>query len=78
MPLFTNKNPTSEIITLIDDGKIVSDDIEIAEWFNTYFTNITNSLEIDPVFKIVPDQLPTELKVMRAIDKYIDHNSIVL
>ena len=28
---FTYKNPMSERITLIDDGKFVSDDMEIAE-----------------------------------------------
>ena len=63
-PLSTNKNHMSEKITLIDDGKIVSNDVEIAECFNTHFTNITNSLEIDPIFKVVPDQLPTEQMVM--------------
>ena len=68
-PLFTNKNPMSEKITLIDDGKIVSNDVEITECFNTHFANITNSLEIDPIFKVVPDQLPTEQMVMRALDK---------
>ena len=55
-------------LTLIDDGKIVSNDVEIAECLNTYFANITNSLEIDPIFKVVPDQLPTEQMVMRALD----------
>ena len=68
----------SEKITLIDDGKIVSDDVEIAECFNTYFTNITNSFEIDPIFKVVPDQLPTEQMVMRTLDKYKDHKSICI
>ena len=76
-PLFTNKNPMSEKIT-IDDGKIVSNDVEIAECFNTYFANITNSLEIDPIFKVVPDQLPTEQMVMRALDKYKVHKSICI
>ena len=77
-PLFTNKNPMSEKITLIDDGNIVSSDVEIAECFSTYFTNITNSLEIDPIFKVVPDQVPTEQMVMRALEKYIVHKSICI
>ena len=29
-PLFTNKNPMSEKITLIDDGKILANDMEVA------------------------------------------------
>ena len=77
-PLFTNKNPMSEKITLIDDGKIISNDVEIAKCFNTYFTNITNSPEIDPIFKVVPDQLPTEQMVMRALDKCKVHKSICI
>ena len=44
----------------------------------TYFANITNSLEIGPIFKVVPDQLPTEQMVMRALDKYKDHKSICI
>ena len=75
---FTNKNHMSEKITLIEDCKIVSNDVEIAECLNTHFTNITNSLEIDPIFKVVPDQLPTEQMVMRALDKYTDHKSICI
>ena len=75
-PLFANKNPMSEKITLIDDGKIVSNDVEIAECFNTYFTNITNSHEIDPISKAVPDQLPTERVVIRALDNFKVHISI--
>ena len=77
-PLFTNKNPMSEKITLIDDGKIVSNDVEMAECFNTYFAKITNTFEIDPIFRVVPDQLPTEQMVMRALDKYKFINVFVL
>ena len=77
-PLFTTKNPMSEKITLIDDDKIVSNDVDIAECFNTYFTNITNSLAFDPIFKVVPDQLPTEQMVVRALDKYKVHKSICI
>ena len=49
-PLFSNRNNMCEKITLIADGKILSNDEEIAECFNEYFTNITHSLDIDPPF----------------------------
>lgn len=42
-------------------------------YLKIYFTRITNSLEIDPIdpiFKVVPEQLPSEQIVMRAIYKY--------
>ena len=51
--------------------------MEIAECFNTYFTNITNSREIDPNFKAVPDHVPTEQMVLRALDKYKVYSSII-
>ena len=68
----------SEKIALIDDGKIVSNDVEIAECFNTYFATIANTLEIDPIFKVDPDHLPTEQMIMRALDKYKAHKSICI
>ena len=45
-PLFFNKNPMSEKITLIEDGRILSNDVEVAECFNEHFCNITDSLGI--------------------------------
>ena len=50
-PLFSNKNPMSEKITLIEDARILSNDVEVAECFNEYFCNFTDSLDIDPLFK---------------------------
>ena len=75
-PLFSNKNPMSEKIILIEDSKILSNDAEVAECFNEYFCNITNNFDIDPVFKEVQEYLPLEQMVMRAINKYKDHPSI--
>ena len=48
-PLLTNKNPMSERIALIDNGKIITDDMETSECFKTSLTNITNPLEIGTV-----------------------------
>ena len=75
-PLFANKNPMSEKITLIDDGRILSNDVEVAEYFDEYFCNITDSLDIDPLFTVVQEQMSVEQKVLRAINKYKDHPSI--
>ena len=41
-----------EKIILIEIGEVVSDDKIIAECLNTHFVNITDSLGIDPSFKI--------------------------
>ena len=40
-PLFANKNPMSEKITLTEDGRILSNDVEVTECFDKYFCNIT-------------------------------------
>ena len=56
-PLFSNKNPMSEKITLIEDGRILSNDVGVAECLNEYFCIITDSLDIDPLFKEVPEQM---------------------
>ena len=77
-PLFSNRNPMCEKITLIENGKILSNDEEIAECFNEYFTHITDSLDIDPLFKVVHEQQTIDEMVLRAIDKYKDHPSIVV
>ena len=69
-PLFSNRNPMCEQITLIENGKILSKDEEIAECFNDYFTNITDSLNIDPLFKVVHKQQTIDQMLLRAIDKY--------
>ena len=75
-PLFSNKNPMSDKITLIEDGRILSNDIEVAECFNEYFSTITDSLDIGPLFKEVQEQLTVEQMVLRAITKYENHSSI--
>ena len=75
-PLFSNKNPMSEKIILIEDGKILSNDAEVAECFNEYFCNITESLDIDPIFKEVQENLSVQQMVLRAINKDKDRPSI--
>ena len=75
-PLFSNRNPMSEKITLVENGKIHSTDEEITKCFSNYFTNLTDSLDIHPYFKGVPNQLTIEEMVVRAIEKYKDHPSI--
>ena len=46
-PLFSNRSPMGEKIALVENGKILSTDEEIAECFSNYFTNIPDILDID-------------------------------
>ena len=66
----------SEKITLIEDGRILSNDVEVAECVNEFFCNITDSLDIDPLFKEVPEHMSVEQMVLRGLAKYTDHPSI--
>ena len=79
-PLFSNTNAMSAKITLIEEDKIPLNDAEVAECFNTYFTNITDSLDIAPTFRevheVAEDTTIEQLTTM-AIQKYNSHPSII-
>ena len=47
-PLFTEKNGSkNNKITLVEGGKVLTDDTKIAETFNSFFGNIVNTLNIE-------------------------------
>ena len=52
-PLFWNSE-SREKITLIEDDKIVVDDKTIGQYFNNYFTNITDTLKIPRAVHMIP------------------------
>ena len=45
-PLFSNKIKLTEYITLEENGKIISNNIELAKIFNNFFGNIVPNLSI--------------------------------
>ena len=45
-------------------GRILSNKVEVAECFPEYFCNITDSLDIDPPFKEVPEQISVQQMVL--------------
>ena len=70
-PLLSNNcHNGSNKITLIEDGSLLTDDKDISECFNTYFTNITDTLDIER--PIIDDK-----SVLAAIERYKTHPSIV-
>ena len=66
----------SEKVISIESSEIRSNDAEVAECFNEYFFNVTNSLDIDPIFKKVQEKLSVKQIVFKAMNKYKDHPSI--
>ena len=45
-PLFSSKGGGKENIILVDGGKIISEDVEVAQTFNDFFKNTVSSLDI--------------------------------
>ena len=74
-PFFSSKYSPDERILLIENENILTDELEISEVFNEYFTNITDSLNI----KQWPESIEVSQiddQVQRAILKYDNHPSI--
>ena len=73
-PLSSN-SMVNEKIVLIENEKIIRDDKEISQYFNEYFANITDTLNI-PKFPAPPVQLTGD-PVLDAIQKYASHPSVL-
>ena len=75
-PLFTDKVQTSSSITLVENEKLITNDNEIAEIFNEFFTNITKTIDIAPSeCTVVPtDHLLDPVEI--AVEKFKYHPSI--
>ena len=75
-PLFSDKVQVNSAITLIEDGKMVSEDSEIAEIFNHFFANITESLGISANESLMLPADDIQDPIDRAIRKFDSHPSI--
>ena len=75
-PMFSNKNVNRESITLVKGDKIWSENLEIAETFNAFFSNIVNEMN-----KLGEELLTnadhTEDPVLRIIERFKKHPSVV-
>ena len=75
-PIFSDKVQVNSSLTLIENGKMISKDSEIAEIFNHHFATITDSLVISVKESVL---LPTDDildSVDKAVRKYDAHPSI--
>ena len=74
-PFFSSKVGDNEIVTLIDRGKIVSEDREVAETFKSYFETIVENLGINS--KFMSDEPVSNESVNDIIRKFQNHPSII-
>ena len=69
-PHFSDKGNFSNKIMISEKYYIVSDDRRLSEIFNTYFINITKTLDLKPSI------IPTNKSVPEIIETFKDHPSI--
>ena len=74
--LFSDKMQVNSAITLIEDGKMVSEDYEIAEIFNHFFADITESLGISANESLMLPADDIQDPIDRATRKFDSHPSI--
>ena len=73
-PFLTSKQPTNNNIILKEDDKIITDEREICDIFNDYFSHVA----MDIGFKDdIPDDFLTADDFARIIDKHCNHPSII-
>ena len=75
-PVFSNEMQTTSSVTLIEDGKVRTKDTKIAEIFNHYFANITESLGISEDKSLLSETNGIKDPVEKAIKQYENHPSI--
>ena len=76
-PIFTKGGVnTNEKIVLVEDGLILHDYKTIGECFNSYFVNITHTLDLPEETISAHEDVTREDPVLQAINKYQHHPSI--
>ena len=73
-PYFSTKTICEDRILLVDDGKILSNDEDVAVTFNEYFNRVTDFLDI-PVIPSLGN--PNLDPVFSVIAKFTSHPSIL-
>ena len=75
--LFSNKIKSTEYITLEENGKIISNDKELARIFNEFFVNIVPNLDINTNHSFLINTDNESDPIEKAIAKYKNHPSII-
>ena len=76
-PLFSIKIKSTEYITLEENGKIISNDKELARIFNEFFRNIVPNLGINTNHSFLINTDNENNAIEKAIAKYKNHPSII-
>ena len=75
--LFSAKAFSNETIILKHNNRTITNNHELAETFNTFFSNITQNLKIDSNLVEITENLNTSDPILKAIKKYEKHPCII-
>ena len=76
-PMFSNKNVKRESITLVKGDKILSENPEIAETFNAFFSNVVKEMNISLGEELLTNADHIEDLVLKIIERFKKHPSVV-
>ena len=76
-PLFSDKSPRNQKITLVNGDKIVSDDGEVSESLNTFFRDAVHNLDIKENIFLLNETTNIDDPIDMAIKKFESHPSIL-
>ena len=76
-PMFPKKNVNRESITLAKDDKILSENLEVAETFNAFFSNMVKEMTISLGQELLNEVDYIEDPVLRIIGRLKKHSSAV-
>ena len=76
-PLLSEKSFRKETIILKDSNRAITNNHELAETFNTFFSKITQNLKLDRNLVEITENLNISDLVIKAIKKYEQHPSII-
>ena len=75
-PFFSDKGLGKNTITLVDEGKIISEDKDVANTLNHFFSNVTKNLDVDIPQNCIKNTSTTVDSIDHIIQKYSNHPSI--
>ena len=76
-PFFSDKGGDKNGIKLVENDELISEDCEVAETFNNFFSSAVTSLNIDIPGEFVRDARGCDDPIEAIIQKYSNHPSII-
>ena len=75
-PFLSDKVTSQSKITLIEKEEILSDEADVAETLNNFFTNVVTNLRLPQYNSEYVIDMSSENAISSIVDKYKDHPSI--